>query len=114
MSWQKEVDEIGKRKKLAEAMGGPEKLKKQNADGKLNDAHDVKLGMTANSLFAYVADGKNGLQVVQVMSPEGNPNIYGFSPKPTPMCLRTGTRSNPTRISLSTPAEPSVASGPGF
>ena len=36
MSWQKEVDEIGKRKKLAEAMGGPEKLKKQKADGKLN------------------------------------------------------------------------------
>ena len=27
MSWQKEVDEIGKRKTLAEAMGGPEKLK---------------------------------------------------------------------------------------
>ena len=36
MSWQKEVDEIGKRKTLAEAMGGPEKLKKQKADGKLN------------------------------------------------------------------------------
>ncbi len=55
-----------------------------NADGKLNDAHDVKLGMVANSLFAYVADGKNGLQVVQLMSPEDNANIYGFSPKPTP------------------------------
>ena len=36
MSWQKEVDEIGKRKKLAEGMGGPEKLKRQKADGKLN------------------------------------------------------------------------------
>lgn len=55
-----------------------------NADGKINDAHDVKLGMVANSLFAYVADGKNGLQVVQMMSPEENANIYGFSPKPTP------------------------------
>lgn len=36
MSWQKEVDEIGRRRKLAEAMGGPEKLKRQKADGKLN------------------------------------------------------------------------------
>ncbi len=52
------------------------------ADGKINDAHDVKVGMTANSLFAYIADGKNGLRVVQLMSPEDNPNIYGFSPRP--------------------------------
>ena len=36
MSWQKEVDEIARRRALAEEMGGPEKLKKQKADGKLN------------------------------------------------------------------------------
>lgn len=60
-----------------------------NADGKINDAHDVKVGMTANSLFAYVADGKNGLRVVQLMSPEENPGIYGFSPKPTPKLIAT-------------------------
>ena len=60
-----------------------------NADGKINDAHDVKLGMVANSLFAYVADGINGLRVVQLMSPEENPNIYGFSPKPTPRLIAT-------------------------
>ncbi|MDX2039873.1 MAG: hypothetical protein SF097_01430 [Acidobacteriota bacterium] len=60
-----------------------------NGDGKINDAHDVKLGMTANSLFAYVADGKNGLQVVQMMSPEENANIYGFSPKPSPKWIAT-------------------------
>ena len=29
MSWKKEIDELKKREKLAEAMGGPEKLKKQ-------------------------------------------------------------------------------------
>jgi hypothetical protein len=65
----------------------PEKPKIEmtfNAEGKINDAHDVKVGMTANSLFAYVADGVNGLRVVQLMSPEENPNIYGFSPTPTP------------------------------
>jgi hypothetical protein len=60
-----------------------------NGDGKINDAHDVKLGMTANSLFAYIADGRNGLQVVQMMSPEENANIYGFSPKPTPKWIAT-------------------------
>jgi hypothetical protein len=54
-----------------------------NAEGKINDAHDVKVGMTANSLFAYVADGKNGLRVIQLMSPEENSNIFGFSPRPT-------------------------------
>ncbi len=59
------------------------------ADGKINDAHDVKIGMTANSLFAYIADGKNGLRVVQLMSPEENANIYGFSPKPTPKLIAT-------------------------
>ncbi len=36
MSWQKDVDEIARRRALAEQMGGPEKLKKQKADGKLN------------------------------------------------------------------------------
>ncbi len=60
-----------------------------NGDGKINDAHDVKVGMTANSLFAYIADGKNGLRVVQLMSPEENEFIFGFSPKPTPKLIAT-------------------------
>jgi hypothetical protein len=70
----------------------PEKPKLEqmfNGEGKINDAHDVKLGMVANSLFAYVADGKNGLHVLQMMSPEENANIYGFSPKPTPKLVAT-------------------------
>ena len=36
----------------------------------INDARDVKLGITNASVFAYVADGKNGLRVVQLTSPE--------------------------------------------
>ncbi len=60
-----------------------------NAEGKINDAHDIKIGMTNNSLFGYVADGRNGLRVVQLMSPEENTNIYGFSPKPTPKLIAT-------------------------
>jgi acetyl-CoA carboxylase carboxyltransferase component len=36
MSWEKEVEEIARRKGLAEGMGGPEKLARQKAQGKLN------------------------------------------------------------------------------
>lgn len=60
-----------------------------NAGGLMNDAHDVKLGMTANSLFAYVADGRNGLRVVQLISPDENPFVYGFSPRPAPKLIAT-------------------------
>jgi hypothetical protein len=53
--------------------------------GRINDAFDVKIGMTNASQFAYVADGRNGLQVVQLFSPSDNPNYLGFSPRPTPV-----------------------------
>ena len=48
----------------------------------------MKLGITYASEFAYLADGKNGLRVVQLTSPEtpGNP---GFSPRPTPRLIAT-------------------------
>jgi hypothetical protein len=39
--------------------------------------------MTNASLFAYLADGKNGLRDVQLMSPE-TPGYTGFSPRPRP------------------------------
>jgi len=59
-----------------------------NADGKINEAHDVKLGITNVSQFAYVADGKNGLRVIQLTSPETEGND-GFSPRPTPCLVAT-------------------------
>jgi hypothetical protein len=54
------------------------------ADGRLNDARDVVIGATNASLFAYVADGANGLKVIQLMSPDSQPDFYGFSPEPKP------------------------------
>jgi hypothetical protein len=54
------------------------------ADGQLNDAHDVVVGSTNASLFAYVADGVNGLKVLQLTSPDTQPKFYGFSPAPVP------------------------------
>jgi hypothetical protein len=55
----------------------------------MNDANDVKLGMVSSSLFAYVADGANGLKVVQLFSPADNPAFSGFSPAPTPKLIAT-------------------------
>jgi hypothetical protein len=66
-----------------------------NAEGALNDVHDVKVGMTNASQFAYVADGKNGLRVVQTFSPEDNPQFYGFSPPPTPKLIATFKTAGP-------------------
>jgi hypothetical protein len=58
------------------------------ANGCINDLHDVKLGITYVSEFAYLADGKNGLRVVQLTSPE-TPGNDGFSPRPTPELIAT-------------------------
>ncbi|HSC19525.1 MAG TPA: multiheme c-type cytochrome [Rhizomicrobium sp.] len=52
--------------------------------GQLNDAEDVIVGSTNASLFAYVADGRNGFKVLQLTSPATQPNFYGFSPRPVP------------------------------
>ena len=54
-----------------------------NAGGCINDVHDVKLGITYTSEFAYLADGVNGLRVVQLTNPE-TPGNMGFSPAPPP------------------------------
>jgi hypothetical protein len=59
-----------------------------DAGGCINDAHDVQLGITNVSQFAYVADGKNGLRVIQLTSPEIHGND-GFSPRPVPFLVAT-------------------------
>ncbi len=56
-----------------------------NAGGAIDDLCDLKLGITYTSEFAYLADGCNGLRVVQLTSPD-TPGNSGFSPRPTP-CL---------------------------
>ncbi len=71
-----------------------------NAGGRLNDTQDVKLGMVSSSLFAYLADGKNGLQVVQLFSPVDNPAFSGFSPKPTPRWI-AGYRTEGPALAVS-------------
>jgi hypothetical protein len=58
------------------------------ADGVINDLHDVKLGITYTSEFAYLADGRNGMRVVQLTNPD-TPGNMGFSPRPTPKLIAT-------------------------
>jgi len=59
------------------------------ADGKLDDVKQVKVAMTNASLFAYVAGGIRGLQIVQLTSPETMPTYAGFSPRPQPQLIAT-------------------------
>jgi hypothetical protein len=59
-----------------------------DAGGCIDDARDVKLGITYTSEFAYVADGRNGLRVIQLTSP-ATPGYEGFSPTPTPRLVAT-------------------------
>jgi hypothetical protein len=66
-----------------------------NGSGEINDANDVKLGMVSSSLFAYIADGKNGLRVAQLFSPSDNPAFAGFSPRPTPKLIATYRTQGP-------------------
>ena len=58
-----------------------------NADGQLNDARDVVIASTNASLYAYVADGLNGLKVLQLTGPDIQPKFYGFSPQPRPKLI---------------------------
>ena len=66
------------------------------ADGQLNDVNDAKIGMVAGSVFAFVADGKNGLRVLQIVSPWDDPaHFSGFSPRPTPKLIATARAKGP-------------------
>lgn len=60
-----------------------------NAGGLLNDARAVQVGSINASMFALVADGKNGLRVIQLISPDTVPGHMGFSPRPNPVLIAT-------------------------
>jgi len=61
----------------------------------LDDVTAVKLGMTNASMYAYVADGKNGLRVLQITSSDDRDldpghsswQFLGFSPHPHPRLI---------------------------
>jgi hypothetical protein len=58
--------------------------------------NDVKIGMVAGSAFAFVADGYNGLRILQIVSPWDDPaHFSGFSPRPTPKLIATARTKGP-------------------
>ncbi len=69
-------------------------------DGTLNDAEDVIVASTNASLFAYVADGRNGMKILQLTSPDSQRNFYGFSPAPVPELIAFAETPSPA-IALS-------------
>ncbi len=54
------------------------------ADGRLTDTRDVKVGMTNASMYAYIADGKGGLKIAQLMGPNTTAQFRGFIPPLSP------------------------------
>jgi hypothetical protein len=78
----------------------PKVFQKVTLDGTLNDAEDVIVGTTNASLFAYVADGRNGMKVLQLTSPDSQRNFYGFSPAPVPELIAWAKTPSPA-IALS-------------
>ena len=71
-----------------------------NAGGQLIDTRDVIVASTNASLFAYVADGAGGIKVLQLTSPDSQPNFYGFSPAPRPELIASYPTDSPA-LSLS-------------
>jgi hypothetical protein len=66
------------------------------ASGLLNDVNDVKIGMVAASAFAFIADGKNGMRVLEILSPSDDPaHFSGFNPRPTPKLIATARTKGP-------------------
>ena len=74
----------------------PRELMRYTAAGTLNDAEDVIVATTNASLFAYVADGRNGVKVLQLTSPASQRNFYGFSPPPVPELIAFARTPTPS------------------
>jgi hypothetical protein len=67
-----------------------------NANNQMHEVNDIKIGMVAGSVFAFVADGYNGLRVLQIISPWDDPaHFSGFSPRPMPKLVATARTRGP-------------------
>jgi hypothetical protein len=59
------------------------------ADGQLSDTRAVRIGAAYGSIFAFVADGVNGVRVLQLLSSGESIEATGFSPVPQPQLIAT-------------------------
>jgi hypothetical protein len=77
-----------------EKIESPTLVEKYSANGQINDANAVTTGTVNASMFAFIADGRNGLRVVRLLGPEV-PGHLGFSPKPVPELIATYRTNGP-------------------
>jgi hypothetical protein len=58
-----------------------------NDGGRVNDLNMVKVATSYDSTFAYLADGHNGMHVVQIVAPNDGQkrSPYGWAPRPYPV-----------------------------
>ncbi|WP_425456236.1 hypothetical protein [Alteraurantiacibacter aquimixticola] len=73
----------------------PQVYARETLGGTMTDVEDVVVGSTNASLFAYVADGVNGVKVLQLTSPDSQRNFYGFSPAPMPELIAWAKTPSP-------------------
>jgi len=66
-----------------------------DAGGALTDTTDVKVAASYATFFAYVADGRNGLRVLELTPPDTVPGYLGFSPRPAPRLVATRRTHGP-------------------
>lgn len=71
--------------------------------GSLVPMQDAKR-ITVSRTYAYLADGENGLKIIQLTSPELNPKFYGISPQPNPKLVAWRKTADPA-LSISRPLE---------
>jgi hypothetical protein len=79
----------------------PKLVQKFTADGQIDDANAVVTGLTNASFFAYVADGRNGLRVVELWTPSRSTQTDGYSPPPMPRLIASCKTASPA-IAIST------------
>jgi len=73
----------------------PRIYRRETLGGTMTDVEDVVVAATNASLFAYVADGVNGMKVLQLTSPDSQRNFYGFSPAPMPELIAWARTPSP-------------------
>jgi hypothetical protein len=66
-----------------------------DAGGCINDATAVVTGMEGNSWYAFLADGCNGLRVIQLLSPSDGSRVKGFSPDFAPRLVASYPTDGP-------------------
>jgi len=59
------------------------------------DANAERVTGTTEAFYAYVADGHNGLRILQLTDPETSVTYAGFSPRPDPKLIATFRTTGP-------------------